>query len=50
MIWWILLIWIIGFVVSYFVGDWETLFEKIWLSIFWPVIFPLYIIHYIHNK
>lgn len=54
MIWIIfgILAYIAGGIVSYkfFLNDVDTTFEKIWFSIFWICLPPLYLIHYIHNK
>ena len=47
------IIWIIGIFVSYFciIKKWDShkLWGKIYLSIIWPLLIPLYIIHWIHN-
>lgn len=47
------IIWFIGIFVSYFLvmKNWDnSTFEKIWFSVVWPVLIPLYGIHYLHNK
>lgn len=54
MIGWIigLVLWAIGGVVAYNwkIKFWDnSKFEKIWFSCFWPLLIPLYVIHYIHN-
>lgn len=49
----ILVIWIIGMFVAYkkYISKWDnSMFEKIWFSILWPVLLPLYGIWYLHNK
>ena len=53
--WYIILlaIWIIGIPVSYFkfIKNFDNnQFEKITFSIIWPLLLPLYLIHYLHNK
>ena len=54
MIWIILsiVIYVICGILAYKYGlnDIESKFEKIWFSIFWILLVPLYIIHYIHNN
>ena len=52
---WIIIaaIWIIGIPVAYFafMKKWENpTWEKIYFSIIWPLLIPLYIIHFIHNR
>lgn len=53
MVWAIIaLLWIIGAFVTYnyeFKNTDESMFDKVWLSIFWPTLIPLFIIHYLHN-
>ncbi len=44
------LIWAIGGVITYILLDTKKGFERVWLSIFWPVLIPLYLVHYLHNK
>lgn len=55
MIMWIFIVilaWVIGALIAYFCvfakSD-NSMFEKIWLSIFWPLLLPLAFIHWIHN-
>jgi hypothetical protein len=45
-------IYIVGIFITYeFIEDWnKTKFEKIWFSIVWPILVPLYIIHWLYNK
>lgn len=46
-------IWIIGIPVAYFkfIKNFDNyVFEKVIFSIIWPLLIPLYIIHYFHNK
>ena len=55
MIYWILVLvlWIVGGIFSYnkYISKWnKSKFEKIWFSVLWPAIVPLYLIHYIHNN
>lgn len=48
----IALIWIIGGFAAYEfdIKGWEaTKFEKIWMSAIWPLLIPLFVIHFIHN-
>lgn len=48
----VLIVWLIGIVVAYkfIISKWDnTKFEKVWFSIIWPCLIPLYIIHLIHN-
>ena len=53
MIWAIVaLVWLIGVFVTYKYGlkdANQSMFDRIWLSIVWPTLIPLFIIHYIHN-
>lgn len=49
-----LFIWLIGVPVAYLAyfknqSDF-TMFDKVWLSFFWIILIPLYVIHYLHNK
>jgi len=48
------IIWAIGIPVAYFCymrkSKTASKFDKIWLSCFWPLLFPLRIIHYFHNR
>lgn len=47
------LIWLIGAVLTYslFVKKWNKgLVAKLYYSAIWPLLIPLYIIHYIYNK
>jgi hypothetical protein len=49
----ILAVWIVGIFVAYnkFISKWErSKGEKIYFSIIWPLVAPLYLIHLIHNK
>lgn len=53
MIWLIVVavIWIIGGFVTYncVIKDWDnTKFEKVWFSCVWPVLLPLFVIHWLH--
>jgi len=56
MIYWIiaLVVWFVGIFVAYklFMSKWESQskVEQIYFSIIWPLVAPLYLIHYIHNK
>ena len=55
MYWSILLfIYVVGIIVSYFCffSKWEKAknWEQIYYAIIWPLILPLYLIHYFHNK
>jgi len=56
MIYWIiaLVIWLIGIFVAYnnFISKWEnrSKLEKIYFSVIWPLVLPLYGIHYLHNN
>ena len=56
MVYWIvaLVIWLLGIYVAYdrFIGKWEnhSKFERIYFSVLWPLVLPLYLIHYLHNK
>ena len=45
-------LWVIGTIIAYhFIKNWnKNKFEKIWFSIVWPVLAPLYIIHWLYNK
>ena len=53
MVMWILLVlWIIGIPISYkwFISKWnQSKGEKIYFSIIWPLLLPLYVIHLIHK-
>ena len=48
------IIWIVGIflVYKYYFKEStsNTKFEKIYFSIMWPLLVPLYVIHYAHNK
>lgn len=47
-----ILVWVIGALIAYFcvfAKSSKTMFEKIWFSIFWPLLLLLAIIHWIHN-
>ena len=49
----LLVIWIVGIFVSYnkYISKWDkSKVEKIYFSIIWPLVLPLYGIHYYHNK
>ena len=56
MIYWIiaLIVWVVGIFVAYncYISKWEgkSKAEKIYFSIIWPLVLPLYLIHYLHNK
>ena len=55
MIHWIIaaIIYVIGIFVSYYciIKDWnQCLFNKIWFSIFWIALIPLYGIHILYNR
>ena len=46
-------VWIIGIVVAYkkFISKWDnSKGEKIYFSIIWPLLIPLYLIHLIYHK
>lgn len=46
-------VWLIGIFVAYFcvIKKWDNpMLEKIWFSIVWPLLIPLYIIHVIRKK
>ena len=53
--WWIIGI-IIYLVITYFaytkyISKWDkSKFEKIYFSFIWPIVLPLYGIHYVHNN
>ena len=53
--WWIIVtaIWIIGIFVTYFAftKNWkkDSKVEQIYFAIIWPLLIPLYIIHFFHN-
>lgn len=48
----IISIYILGMFITYdVIENWnKTNFEKIWFSVVWPVLAPLYIIHWLYNK
>lgn len=48
----IISIYILGIIITYdVIKNWNnTNFEKIWFSIVWPILAPLYIIHWLYNK
>ena len=49
----ILAIWVLGIFPAYkfFISKWNnTKFEKVWFSCIWPLLLPLYAVHYIHMK
>ena len=53
MIYWIivLVVWLIGILVTYQITKkWEnnTKFEKVYFACLWPLMIPLYIIHWLH--
>ena len=55
MIWIIvLLVWIIGGFIAYnkYISKWEdkSKDEKVYFSVIWPLLLPLYLIHWIHNN
>ena len=56
MVYWIiaLVIWLIGIFVAYnnFISKWEnrSKLEKIYFSVIWPLVLPLYGIHHLHNN
>lgn len=53
MIWYfIIAVWLIGAVITHcLIKKWDnSKFEKIWYSVFWPVLIPLFIIHWVHNR
>lgn len=55
MIYWIIvaICWLVGIFVAYFkfIKNWDnSTFEKIWFSVLWPCLIPLYIIYWIHNN
>jgi len=55
MIYWIiaLVVWLIGIPFAYSVTknwDGRSNAEKIYFAIIWPLLLPLYLIHYLHNK
>lgn len=48
-----ILIWLIGAIVAYscFIKKWnKSLVGKLYYSAIWPLLLPLYAIHYIYNK
>lgn len=46
-----IIVWLIGVFVSYKYFDLGTTkAEKIYFSIIWPLLVPLYIVHWIHNN
>ena len=48
----ILIVWLIGILVAYnFTKKWDnkSKFEKIYFAIIWPILLPLYVIHFLHN-
>lgn len=49
----ILTVWIIGGLIAYFYFikkmENKTSFEKIWYSVVWPALIPLYIIHVLNK-
>lgn len=49
--WYVLAIWIIGAVIAWFIiKKWNNpMSEKIYFTLVWPLIIPLFIIHYFHN-
>lgn len=53
MVMWILLVlWLIGIPVSYkwFINKWnQSKGEKIYFSIIWPLLIPLYVVYLIHK-
>lgn len=55
MIGWIIaaVVWLIGIFVAYkcVIKKWDNFstFEKIWFSVFWPALVPLFIFHYIRT-
>ena len=46
----IIAVWLIGAVIAYqLIKGWDnSKAEKVWYSIVWPVLIPLYVIHKIH--
>ena len=50
--WYVLAIWIIGMIAAWFIiRNWDNpKAEKIYFTIVWPLVLPLWIIHYFHNK
>ena len=48
------IVWIVGIFVAYnkYISKWDgkTKAEKIYFSIIWPLVLPLYLIHYLHNR
>jgi len=49
----VLIVWLVGAVVSYglFMRKWNcNLLRKVAFSLIWPLILPLYAIHYFYNK
>ena len=54
LIWFVVLaVWLIGIPVSYkyFISKWnKAKGEKIYFSIIWPLVLPLYLVHLIHNS
>ena len=49
-----LVIWVVGIFVAYnkFMKHWEnqSKFERKYFAIIWPLVLPLYLVHWIHNK
>jgi positive regulator of sigma E activity len=50
----VLLVWIIGGFIAYnkYINKWEdkSKGEKVYFSVIWPLLLPLYLIHWIHNN
>lgn len=50
----IAIIWFVGIFVAYnkYISKWDsqTKTAKIYFSIIWPLVLPLYLIHYLHNR
>lgn len=49
----VLVVWLAGIGIAYnkFISKWDnSTFEKIWFSIVWPLLIPLYLIHWVNNK
>jgi len=49
--WYVLIIWIVGMFVAWqFIKKWDkSLIGKLYYTFVWPLVLPLYLIHYIHN-
>jgi len=51
--WYVLVVWVIGMAAAWFyTRKWDnrTVAEKILYATIWPVVLPLYIVHFINNR